>query len=105
MRRLDAKIRKQEEKIGDLKRQKMDVKKESIKAFEATLTEEQKAELEKIKQESREQMKKFEHKPFPPKCKCGKDCPCPKCKDKCKKDCPQKEPVQPQKKGKCPCKK
>ena len=90
MRKLDAKIRKQEAKIGELKRQKMEVKKASIEEFEATLTEEQKAELAKIKQEHKDAMKKFERKC----CPCKKGCP-----DKCKKDCPQKEPV------KAPCKK
>ena len=95
MRKLDSKIRKQEEKIGELKRKKMEVKKECIEAFEATLTEEQKAELKKIKQEHFEQMKKFEGKGCPSKCKCPPCCPCHKsCPDKCKKDCPQKEHVQ-----------
>ena len=47
MRAIDIKIRKYEEKIGDLKREKMHVKFDGIAEFEKTLTDEQKAELQK----------------------------------------------------------
>ena len=99
MRKLDAKIRNHEEKIGDLKREKMQVRFEGIAEFEKTLTDEQKAELQKIKQERFDKMKEMmPPKGCPFKCKDGKPCDCQKgapcdCQKPCPcKDAPQKAP-------------
>ena len=104
MRAIDIKIRKYEEKIGDLKREKMHVKFDGIAEFEKTLTDEQKAELQKIKQERFEKMKQMmPPKGCPCKCKDGKPCDCSKgAPCDCNRPCPCKgEPKAPCSKS-CP---
>lgn len=75
------KLKREQEKINQLLEQQKEIRLESIKKFEAMLTEEQKAELEKIKEE----MQKFappvgpDGKPLPPKHHakiCPPDCNC-----------------------------
>lgn len=75
-------------KMKKLFEQERAIKKESIKKFEAILTPEQKAELEKIRLEAKDEMKKHEptmrpngQKPLNPECKC----PCHKTNESCSK--------------------
>ena len=102
------KIEKERAKIDELFEKEKAIRMDSMKKFEATLTAEQKAELEKIKAEVKEEMEKmgprgpkmgprgphhpdFGKKPVcPPDCKCGchnpgaaepADCNCPCHKD------------------------
>lgn len=53
------KIKKEQEKLNKLFEQERAVKMESVKKFETVLTTEQKAELAKIKEEAKEEMKKM----------------------------------------------
>ena len=96
------KIKKEKAKLDELFEQQRAIRMDSMKKFEATLTEEQKAELEKMKEEMKENRKNFappmgpdgrplpprhHHKMCPPNCDCGcngqhadaaahKDCNC-----------------------------
>lgn len=61
----DARIAKLRNEIRELRKQAHEIRKENMKAFEATLTEEQQKELQKMKEEGRkrfEEMKKHHHK-------------------------------------------
>lgn len=60
-----AKIKKEQEKLDKLFDEQRAIRKESVKKFEAALTDEQKEELKKIKEEVREEMKKMAPKRGP----------------------------------------
>lgn len=89
-----AKIKKEQEKMNKLFEERRDIKMESVKKFEALLTETQKEELKKIKEEAIQDMKKMgpskgphgafmgpkgPHKGHRPGLKkpCAPDCQCP----------------------------
>lgn len=81
-----AKIEKEQAKIDELFEKEKEIRMESMKKFEATLTSEQTAELNKIKEEMREEMEKMapkgphfmgpHHPKFGPKPECPSKCEC-----------------------------
>ena len=98
------KIKKEQEKIEELFEQEKAIRMDSMKKFEATLTAEQKAELEKMKQEFKEKMEEMGPKgphhpgpqPCPPDCKCG--CHNPEAAEPADCKCPcHNQPVAPEK--------
>lgn len=93
-----AKIRQEEQKIDELFEKEKAVRKESLKKFESLLTEEQKTELNKIKEEIKTEMEKMAPKepPF-----MGHKKPCP---TDCKCKCHNEETKSPEPADcKCPC--
>lgn len=98
------KINKEQEKLNSLFAKEREIREQSMKQFEATLTAKQKEELEKIKSEVKEEMEKMTPHTFPnpkfgPKPMCPPDCKC-KCHDTknaepadCKCPC-HKQPVK-----------
>lgn len=100
---IQKKIEKKQEELKALRNQEFEIRKESMDKFQAILTPEQKAEMEKMKEEMRKNMGFKPHgdkgcpkecaKVCPPDKKCVEGC---KCKDnkpgtKCTCDCPKKE--------------
>ena len=97
------KMKKEKAKMDKLFEEQKAIRMDSMKKFEATLTEEQKAELEKIKEEAKAEMKKFappmgpDGRPLPPrhhKPMCPPDCGC---------GCHHPEQTADQPDCKCPC--
>ena len=96
------KIKKEHEKIRSLMDEEREIRAESMEKFEATLSAEQKAELEKIKQEMKAEMEKMGPRhplahPMPPKEGEPPMCP-PECGCKCHHP-EQAEPAD----CNCPC--
>ena len=110
------KIKKEQAKIEELFEQEKAIRMDSMKKFEATLTAEQKAELEKMKQEFKEKMEKIGPRgpkgphgmigpkgshhpgpqPCPPDCQCG--CHNPEAAEPADCKCPcHNQPVAPEK--------
>lgn len=115
------KIKKEQKKMEDLFAKERQIRKDSMQKFEALLTPEQKAELQKIKDETKAEFDKIHmmcppkgphhrmmppEKPFgnpvcPPDCQCGchnpglaepADCKCP-CHDRVKPAAPEEKPA------------
>lgn len=75
--RINSKIRNYEEKIMEKRHKKMEIKRQAMQDFEAILTDKQKCEFQKMREEHRAEMKKY----MSEKCPCQKTCPK-------RKDCP-----------------